>query len=120
MPALISGWITPATLERRTNMPLGLGWPELLIILAVALLLFGGTRLAGVGKGTGRAIREFKEETKGLRDSDASKKAAQVEYERLNNPENTVVDAEVVQDVNHPNYVQDPNYVQGNKQNNLP
>src|SRR5918997_382130 len=45
---------------------LGLGVPELLIILAVVLLLFGGARLAGIGKSTGRAIKEFKEETKGL------------------------------------------------------
>ena len=41
----------------------GLGTPELLIILAVVLLLFGGSRLAGLGKSSGRAIREFKDET---------------------------------------------------------
>ncbi len=46
---------------------LGLGVPELLIILAVVLLLFGGSRLAGLGKSTGRALKEFKEETKGLK-----------------------------------------------------
>ena len=45
----------------------GLGVPELLIILAVVLLLFGGSRLAGLGKSTGRALKEFKEETKGLK-----------------------------------------------------
>ncbi len=45
----------------------GLGVPELLIILAVVLLLFGGARLAGLGKSTGRALREFKEETKDLK-----------------------------------------------------
>ena len=39
------------------------GW-EWIIILAVALLLFGGSRLAGLGKGVGRSIREFKEEVK--------------------------------------------------------
>lgn len=49
-----------------TPMILGLGVPELLIILAVVLLLFGGSRLAGIGRSSGRAIREFKEETKGL------------------------------------------------------
>ena len=47
-------------------MPGGLGWPELLIVLLVAVLLFGGSRLAGVGKASGRAIREFKEETADL------------------------------------------------------
>ena len=45
----------------------GLGVPELLIILAVVLLLFGGSRLAGLGKSTGRALKEFKEETKDLK-----------------------------------------------------
>ncbi len=45
-----------------------IGWPELLIILVVVLLLFGTTRLAGLGKASGKAIREFKEETKSLKD----------------------------------------------------
>ena len=49
----------------------GLGVPELLIILAVVLLLFGGSRLAGLGKSTGRALTEFKEETKGLKSENA-------------------------------------------------
>jgi sec-independent protein translocase protein TatA len=48
----------------------GLGVPELLIILAVVLLLFGGSRLAGLGKSSGRALREFKEETKSLPNKD--------------------------------------------------
>jgi len=48
-----------------------LGWPELLILLVVVLLIFGTTRLAGLGKAGGRAIREFKEETRGLNDKDA-------------------------------------------------
>jgi sec-independent protein translocase protein TatA len=51
-----------------------LGWPELLIILVVALLLFGGTRLAGLGKSAGRSIREFKEETRGIREDEAKAK----------------------------------------------
>jgi sec-independent protein translocase protein TatA len=55
-----------------TPLVLGLGVPELLIILAVVLLLFGGARLAGIGKSTGRAIKEFKEETRGLKESDAN------------------------------------------------
>ena len=54
-----------------TPLVLGLGVPELLIILAVVLLLFGGARLAGLGKSSGRALREFKEETKGLKADDS-------------------------------------------------
>ncbi len=49
----------------------GLGVPELLIILAVVLLLFGGTRLAGLGKSSGKAIREFKQETRSIREDQA-------------------------------------------------
>lgn len=44
------------------------GW-EWVILALIALLLFGGSRLAGIGKNTGKAIREFKEETASLRSS---------------------------------------------------
>jgi len=37
------------------------------IVIVVALLLFGGTRLAGIGKSAGKAIREFKEETTAMK-----------------------------------------------------
>ncbi len=47
-----------------------LGPTELIIILVILLLLFGGSRLAGLGKSSGRALKEFKEETKGLRAKD--------------------------------------------------
>lgn len=49
---------------------------SVLILVIIALLLFGGSRLAGVGKGAGRAIREFKEETQGLNDKDNKDDAA--------------------------------------------
>jgi len=41
------------------------GWQELLVILVIVVLIFGGTKLAGLGKASGRAIREFKDEIKG-------------------------------------------------------
>ncbi|HEV8353405.1 MAG TPA: twin-arginine translocase TatA/TatE family subunit [bacterium] len=37
-----------------------IGWPELIVILIIALLLFGPQRLAGIGAAAGRAIREFR------------------------------------------------------------
>lgn len=37
-----------------------IGWPEIIIILVIALLLFGAKRLPEVGKSLGKAIREFK------------------------------------------------------------
>jgi len=43
----------------------GLGPAELAIILVIILVLFGGAKLAGLGKASGKAIREFKEEITG-------------------------------------------------------
>lgn len=47
-----------------------LGTPELLIILAVVVLLFGASKLPELARGSGRALRIFKAETKGLSDDD--------------------------------------------------
>ncbi|MEO0293532.1 MAG: twin-arginine translocase TatA/TatE family subunit [candidate division WOR-3 bacterium] len=37
-----------------------IGWPEIILILLIALLLFGAKRLPEIGKSMGKAIREFK------------------------------------------------------------
>jgi sec-independent protein translocase protein TatA len=44
-----------------------LGVPELLIILAIVLLIFGYSRLPSLGKGLGQGIRNFRQ---GLRGGD--------------------------------------------------
>jgi sec-independent protein translocase protein TatA len=41
----------------------GLGGSELILILGVALLLFGGKKLPELAKGLGQGIREFKKAT---------------------------------------------------------
>ncbi len=38
------------------------GTPELLIIVVVVMLVFGGSKLPDLARGSGRAIRIFKEE----------------------------------------------------------
>lgn len=38
----------------------GLGGPELLLILAIVLLLFGATRIPKLAKGLGEGIKEFR------------------------------------------------------------
>jgi sec-independent protein translocase protein TatA len=43
----------------------GLGFPEMMVILIIALVIFGPNRLPALGEGLGKAIRGFKE---GLRD----------------------------------------------------
>jgi len=37
-----------------------IGVPELLIIFAIIVLLFGASRLPGLGKSVGQSIRDFK------------------------------------------------------------
>ena len=64
----------------------GLGTPELLIILAVVVLLFGASKLPDLVRNSGRALRIFKTETKGLM-SDDTKTAEQLEIERRNESE---------------------------------
>ena len=49
------------------GLPEGAEW---IVLALVALLLFGGSRLAGLGKSAGQAIREFKEETRGQTKND--------------------------------------------------
>ncbi len=42
----------------------GLGVPELLIILLIVIVLFGASRLAGVGGAIGSSVREFRKAVK--------------------------------------------------------
>lgn len=60
----------------------GLGAPELIVILGIAFLMFGGKKLPEIGAGLGRGISSFK---KGLREADqevqAPKQLAEVKQE---------------------------------------
>jgi len=42
----------------------GLGTPELIVILVILLVLFGGAKLPSLAKGLGQSIKEFKKATK--------------------------------------------------------
>ena len=48
----------------------GLGGPEIIILILVVMLLFGGKKLPELARGSGRALRIFKAETKGLMTDD--------------------------------------------------
>lgn len=50
-----------------------LGALEIVLILVVVLVLFGGNKLAGVGKALGQSIRDFKRAFKDDEDSTAKK-----------------------------------------------
>jgi sec-independent protein translocase protein TatA len=54
---------------------MGLGAPELMIVLVILLVLFGGAKLPSLAKGLGQSIKEFKRASK---DEDPVEKPAEV------------------------------------------
>lgn len=56
----------------------GLGWQELLIILVIALIIFGPRKLPEIGKSLGQAINGFKESTKKASE-EVKKEVAEIE-----------------------------------------
>lgn len=54
---------------------LGLGTPELLIILVILLLLFGGSKLPQLSRSIGSSVKELRKSMSG--DSNDAKKAPQ-------------------------------------------
>ena len=51
----------------------GLGFPEILIILVVILLVFGTRRLPEIGRSLGKALSEFKKGISGSHDEQDKK-----------------------------------------------
>lgn len=45
-----------------------LGWPEIVMILAVVLILFGAKKLPELAKGLGSGIKEFKKATRDVQE----------------------------------------------------
>lgn len=52
---------------------MGIGFPELLIILIITFLIFGGRKLPELGAGLGKAIKSF---NKGLKDDEKTEQQA--------------------------------------------
>jgi sec-independent protein translocase protein TatA len=53
----------------------GIGLQELVIILVIALVIFGPTKLPQIGSGLGKAIRDFRKSVSGDDPEDATKEA---------------------------------------------
>jgi sec-independent protein translocase protein TatA len=52
----------------------GLGWQELLLILLIALLVFGANRLPEIARSLGKAIKEFKKGMNEIAEDNEDKK----------------------------------------------
>jgi sec-independent protein translocase protein TatA len=59
---------------------MNLGMPELLIVLAIILLLFGSTRLPKLAQGLGKSIKEFK---RGVNEGETAEELDEPRRERL-------------------------------------
>jgi sec-independent protein translocase protein TatA len=54
----------------------GLGPTELIVILVILLVLFGGSKLPSLAKGLGQSVKEFKKAQKEAEAEDESSKSA--------------------------------------------
>ncbi len=61
---------------------LGLGMPEMIIILAILLLLFGGSKLPQLSRSLGQSMKELRKGMDGSLDEDEKKKQAANDRER--------------------------------------
>ncbi len=64
----------------------GLGFQELLIILVIALIIFGPSKLPQIGSGLGKALRDFK---KGVGGEDSEEITKQEEPAKKNDSDET-------------------------------
>ncbi len=49
----------------------GLGWQELVLILLIVAMIFGTSKLSGIGSDLGKSIKEFKKEATSSDDPDS-------------------------------------------------
>ena len=47
-----------------------LGWPELILILVIIVVIFGAGRITGLGKAVGNAVREFRKAQSGAEEKE--------------------------------------------------
>jgi sec-independent protein translocase protein TatA len=57
-----------------THLILGMGTQEIIIILVIVLLMFGGKKIPELMKGLGKGMKEFKDASKGESTSESENK----------------------------------------------
>jgi sec-independent protein translocase protein TatA len=62
------------------------GATEIILILLVVILLFGAKKLPELARGSGRALRIFKSETKGLMDDDKTDDPHETDFDAHGRP----------------------------------
>ncbi|HJV44533.1 MAG TPA: twin-arginine translocase TatA/TatE family subunit [Bacillota bacterium] len=50
-----------------------IGFPGLILILIIALIIFGPSKLPELGRAVGKTLKEFKDSTRGIMDEDEKK-----------------------------------------------
>lgn len=51
-----------------------IGWPQIVLIIVVVLILFGGKKLPQLMKGLGEGMKEFKNASKDLKEENKEEK----------------------------------------------
>jgi sec-independent protein translocase protein TatA len=69
------------------------GWPHLLIILAVIILIFGAAKLPALAKSVGQSARVFKGEMKAMKEEDGATAASKTEQSAADDATKASVDS---------------------------
>jgi sec-independent protein translocase protein TatA len=78
-------------------MPGNIGFPEILVVLIIALIIFGPKRLPELGRSVGKGIREFRASISGNDDDDDEPPPKPPQIEGAEKPAESV-EGEVVTD----------------------
>lgn len=63
-----------------------IGIPGLILILVLALIIFGPSKLPEIGKAFGKSLREFKNATKGMIDEEDDTKKEKINHNHTKTP----------------------------------
>ncbi len=73
---------------------MGIGFPELMIILVIIMIIFGAGKLPEIGAAFGNSIKNFKKSMKEAEESDEESKGEETKSEETKPEENTTASLE--------------------------